>query len=108
MCLLWKHNYQEEDCGFLLIDALNAFNEDNSMETLQSVRYKCPNGAQFTLNCCTHWNTLVLSNAGGSGHCLYIKYRVTDGYPLSIIDDYMWILPLIHELRDAHLQVTQP
>ena len=27
--LLWKHHAQEEDWGFLLIDAHNAFNEEN-------------------------------------------------------------------------------
>ena len=29
MHLLWAHNSQEEDWGFLLIDAQNTFNEEN-------------------------------------------------------------------------------
>ena len=29
MRLLWSQNSQEEDWGFLLIDARNAFNEEN-------------------------------------------------------------------------------
>ena len=29
MQLLWKQHLQEEDWGFLLIDAYNSFNEEN-------------------------------------------------------------------------------
>ena len=31
MCVLWEEHNQEEDWGFLLIDARNAFNEENQI-----------------------------------------------------------------------------
>ena len=34
MLLLWVHQSQEEEWGFLLIDARKSFNEDNWMEML--------------------------------------------------------------------------
>ena len=37
MRLLWAKNSQEEDWGFLLIDAWNAFNEDNQTKMFWSI-----------------------------------------------------------------------
>ena len=34
MRLLWHHNVQEEEWGYLLIDAQNALNEENQTEML--------------------------------------------------------------------------
>ena len=74
MCLLWAQNSQEEDWGFLLIGALNSFNEDNRMEILWDVRHEWTSGAQFTPNCYRHWATLVVQELeDGSGHFLNIK-----------------------------------
>ena len=50
MRLLWAQNSQEDDWGFLLIDAWNAFNEENQIAMLWSVWHECPSGAQFTFN----------------------------------------------------------
>ena len=51
MRLLWRKHYQEEEWGFLLIDAQNAFNEENQMAMLRTVGHEWASGAQFTLNC---------------------------------------------------------
>ena len=48
MSVLWEENSQEEDWGFLLIDAHNAFNEENRTAMLWDVRHEWPSGAQFT------------------------------------------------------------
>ena len=60
MHLLWEQKYQEEDWGFLLIDAHNAFNEDNRTAMLWAVRHEWPRGAQFTFKCYRHFVTLVV------------------------------------------------
>ena len=60
MRVIWEDHTQEEDCGFLLIDAHNVFNEENRTDMLWAVRHKWPSGAQFTFNCYLHWATLVV------------------------------------------------
>ena len=39
MRLLWAQKSQEEDWGFLLVDAHSAFNEENRKAMLWAVRY---------------------------------------------------------------------
>ena len=76
---------------------------------LWAVRHEWPSGAQFTFNCYRHWATLVVRDTGdGSGHFLYIKEGVTQGYPISIIFYGIGVLALIREIRGAHPCVTQP
>ena len=71
-------------------------------------RHKWPSGAQFTFNCCRHWATLVVWDAGGgSGHFLHSKEGVTHRDPLAMIACGIGFLPLIRELRGAHPRVTQ-
>ena len=60
MNVLWEQHLQEEEWGFLLIDAWNAFNEENRTAMLWAVRNEWPGGAQFTFNCYCHWSTLVV------------------------------------------------
>ena len=50
MRLLWAHHSQEEEWGFLLIDAQNAFNLENQTSIIWSVQYEWPSGAQFSFN----------------------------------------------------------
>ena len=72
MRVLWEEHSQEEDWEFLLIDARNAFNEDNQTVMLWAVRHKWPGVAQFTFNCYLNWATLVVQDTGdGSVHLLY-------------------------------------
>ena len=49
--LQWAQHSHKEDWGFLLIDARNAFNEENQTDMLWAVRHEWPGGAQFTFNC---------------------------------------------------------
>ena len=80
MHLLWAQHSQEEDWGFLLIDARNAFNELNPVAMLWAVQHECTSGTQFTFNYYHHWDTLVVRNTeDGSGHFLQRKEGVTQG-----------------------------
>ena len=106
--VLWEEHNQEEDWGFLFIDARNVFNEENRTAMLWAVRHEWPSGAQFTFNCYGHWATLVVRDTGdGSGHFLHSKEGVTHGDPLATIAYGIWVLPLIRELQGAHPRVTQ-
>ena len=72
--LQWTQHYQEEEWGFLLIDARNVFNEKNQTAMLWAVRHEWPGCAQFTFNCYRHWAMLLVRyTADGSGHFLHSK-----------------------------------
>ena len=45
MRLLWAHHSQEEDWGFIPIDARNDFSEENPTATLWAVKNQCASGA---------------------------------------------------------------
>ena len=70
-----------------------------------AVRYEWPSGTQFYFNCYCHWATLVVRNAGGSGHLFHSKERMTQGYPISMVFYSVGILLLICEV---HPQFIQP
>ena len=105
--LLWQQHSQEEDWGFLLIDARNSFNEDNRTDMLWEVRFECPYGARFVFNCYCHWATLVIRVGDGTGHFLFRKEGVNHGDPMDMVVYGLVILPLICELRQAHPGITQ-
>ena len=50
MRVLWEEHKTEEDWGYLLIDARNAFNEGNRTAMLWAVRHEFPSGTQFMFN----------------------------------------------------------
>jgi hypothetical protein len=50
---LWEQCAAEEEWGFLLVDAQNAFNELNWRTVmLWTIGRKWPSGARFIFNCC--------------------------------------------------------
>ncbi len=105
---LWKQNKEEEEWGFLLIDASNAFNEINRTSMLWMIRHEWPSGARFVFNCYHHWGTLVIRGKGGSMSPLYCKEGVMQGDPLSMFGYGISILPLIRRLKTEFPAVKQP
>ena len=71
--ILCQQHAQEENWGFLLIDARNAFNKENRTAILLEVRHEWPSGARFVFNCYRQWATLLISEGGGTGHLLHGK-----------------------------------
>jgi hypothetical protein len=90
---MWEQHKQEEDWGFLLIDARNAFNEQNQTGLLWTVWHEWPLGARFVSNCYKHWSMLVKRDSNGTG--TFLAYGVG-------------ILPLIHILKLEFLALEQP
>jgi hypothetical protein len=108
MQALWDLLKTEEKWGFLLIDASNAFNEQNRIKMLWAVRHEWLSGARFVFNCYKHW--AVLEFGGNGGHAIFIfsKEGVTQGDPLSMFAYEIGILPLIRQLKAEFPQVEQP
>jgi hypothetical protein len=104
---MWETNKAEEEWGFLLIDAKNAFNEQNRTAMLWAVRHEWPSGARFTFNCYKHWATLVIRNNDGTGTFLYSKEGVTQGDPLSMFAYGIGLLPLIRALKVQFPEMEQ-
>ena len=50
MSLLWQNHSQEEDWGFLPIDARNVFNEEKHKAMIWAVHHKWSSGARFEFN----------------------------------------------------------
>ena len=96
---LWKQMKLEEDWGFLLIDARNAFNELNRTAMLWAVRHEWPSGARFAFNCYRHWGILVIRDFDGTCTLIFSQEGVTQGDPLAMILYGVATLPLIRLLK---------
>jgi hypothetical protein len=108
MHLLRDQHASEEEWGFLLVDARNAFNEGNRTVMLWTVHHKWPSGARFAFNCYRHWSILVCRKYNGTAHLLHSKEGVPQGDPISMVAYGILLLPLIHLLKEAYLAVDQP
>ena len=95
----WTDNEEDEEWGFLLVDARNAFNEGNRSAFLWTIRHLWPSGARFTYNCYKHWTMLVLRGEDGAIIILYSKEGVTQGDPLAMIVYGVGMLPLTRYLK---------
>ena len=108
----WKTWKNIENCGIVIIHGYSTLkNRHNKHTMIWEVRHKCPSGAQYTFNCYRNWSTLVIRDAVGTDHFLYIKggmNQTPPPPPLTMISYILGVLPLIQELWAAHPQVTQP
>jgi hypothetical protein len=97
-----QQQQQQQEWGFLLIDAKNAFNE------MWTVWHKWPLGTRFVFNCYKHWaSTLMLQSNNGTGTFLYSKEGVTQRDPLSMLAYGIGILQLIRLLKVKFPAVEQ-
>ena len=94
----WDVHRQEEDYGFLLIDARNAFNEQNRTKMLYTVRHEWPSGSRFVFNCYKHYAILVIRGKDAAAF-LFSKEGVTQGNPLAMVCYGTGFLPLIRQLK---------
>ena len=105
---LWDENLSTEECGVLLIDANNAFNEINRVGMLWTFRHLWTSRSRFVFNCYRHWSSIVLQNRNGKSSIIYSREVVTQGGPLAMIVYGIGILPLIKNLKRAIPDITQP
>jgi hypothetical protein len=107
--LLWQEHSDEEEWGFLLVDASNAFNEGNRLLMLWTVRHEWPSGARYVFNCYRHFAILVIRN-GYDDQFLTIlsKEGVTQGDPLAMVMYGVGLLPLIRILKKTVPDLHQP
>jgi hypothetical protein len=83
--IIWDQHSAEDNWGFLLNDARNAFNESNHTVMLWTVRHKWPSGCRFVFNSYRHWAVLVIRSSHGASFAVLLlsKEGVTQGYPPS-------------------------
>ncbi len=106
---LWEQCEFEENWGFLLVDARNAFNKLNRTVMLWTIRHEWTAGARFALNCYQHHLTLVIRNkSGDTAVFLLSREGVTQGDPLAMVGYGVGVLPLIRKLKAEFPTVSQP
>ena len=108
MKTIWALLKEEEDMGFLLIDAQNAFNKDMHTRMLWTIWHIWPMEAQLSFNCYRHHTALYLC----LGHFLMlivipIQEGVTQGDPLAMILYRILLLPLICHLQKEFPDIFQ-
>ena len=103
----WKENEDDEEWGFLLVDARNAFNEGNRIAFLWTIRHLWPSGARFVFNCYKHWSLLIMRGEDGAITILHSKEGVTQGDPLAMVVYGVGMLPLTHSLRRQTEELMQ-
>jgi hypothetical protein len=108
MRLLWEQHAMEEEWGFLLVDAANAFNEGNRIAMFWTLRHEWPSGARFAFNCYRHWAILVVRGENGYALFIHSKEGVTQGDPLAMAAYGILLLPLIRQLKREIPEVSQP
>lgn len=97
----------EEYFGFLLVDAKNAFNEQNRTIMLWVVRHEWPSGARFAFNCYRHHFILMIRKMDGSACVMHSKEGVTQGDPLAMVIYGIGMLPLVREVKKSIPTVRQ-
>jgi hypothetical protein len=96
---LWGAHKEDDEWGFLLVDATNSFNEGNHIMILWTVRHEWPLGARFTFNCYGHWGTLMVWIQNGTALFIFSMEGATQGDPLAMFIYGIGLLPLILRLK---------
>ena len=89
----------EEDMGFTLIDARNAFNEINRTAMLWTARHIWPSGSLFAFNIYRHHSTLTVRGENRTTSRILSQEGVTQGCPLAMILYALALVPMIKELK---------
>ena len=106
---IWDELNEEEEWGFTLVDARNAFNEENRTAMLWTVRHLWPSGAQFAFNFYKHFAILVIRGKDSRSACIILsKEGVTQGCPLAMVLYAIGLLPLTKKLKRDLPDLFQP
>ena len=108
MSSIWDAHSFEEQWGFLLVDARNAFNEGNRGHMLWNVRHEWPSGSRFTFNCYRHYAVMIVRCADGTAVFVVSREGVTQGDPLAMIAYAILMLPLVRRLKAEVPDCHQP
>lgn len=101
----WK---EEEDWGFFITDARNAFNSACRKTLLVTCRCLWPSGCRFAFNSYRHWRTLVVRTDSTTPEILYSKKAVTQGCPFAMYMYGIGIPPLFKGCQGDLPGTTQP
>lgn len=107
MNFLWAGMEQEEHYGFLLVDARNAFNEQNRTIMLWVVRHLWPSGARFTFNCYCHHAILMIRTMDGSECVIHSCEGETQGDPIATVSYGLGMMPLTRDVKRIVSSVKQ-
>ena len=86
MSIMLKQHSQEENCGFIPIDACNFFNRGERKAMMWPFWCDWISGAQFTFKCYYNQAILVIKTMVGMGQFLHNKEGVTQGDLLIILE----------------------
>ena len=67
-----------------------------------------PSGARFVLNCCRHWEQILLRQPGDTLVILLSQEGVDQGNPLLMVLYGITLVPLEEDLRDADTTLLSP
>ena len=105
---LWDEHEEDDDWGFLLVDARNAFNEGNRYCLLWTVRHRWTAGARFAFNCYRHWSLLLVRGTEDAASFLHSQEGVTQGCVLAMLIYGIGMLPLTQLLQRELPACIQP
>ena len=88
--------FSSDGWGFLLVDAVNAFNLMSRVTALWNARILWPRCSRFLFNTYRGFAVLLLRN---SEEFLYSREGVTQGDPLSMLLYAVAMMPLVNSLR---------
>ena len=104
----WTATATDDNFGFLLIDARNAFNELDRNMMLYVLRHIWPQGARFIFNSYHHWSTILFHNhITGTATPIVSACGVTQGDPLAMIAYCLTLTPLSRQLHEEFPSLLQ-
>ena len=96
------------DWVFIIVGVKNAYNEIHCIGMLWTIRHLWPSGARFVFNCYCHYSLLIFWNANKTAIFLHIREDVMQEDTYDMVAYGNGIIPLIKNLEDEFLGVTQP